>query len=129
MFTLTLDERHHGVLISLASVLERMPCANVAFWRFRDISVNNGVLFGLPAPQFEEKSRLLPGGVCVSSEAFTSFTHSSVQIVDGVIEGLQDADATKPLFTLECVDAGRWEIMTEDQIMALELERRGWLRQ
>jgi hypothetical protein len=129
MYSFALREVRGGVLIPLRSVIERIPCDNVTHWRFRDITVNAGVPFGIPAPLFEERSRISPDGVCVSTEEFSEFLQTDIQIIDGCIYGLSGAGARTPLFCIDCIDASQWEVTTEDESIANKLEEQGWSRQ
>ena len=129
MFSFVLREVQNGVLLSLPSVIERIPCHNVTHWRFCEITVSEGVPFGIPAPVFEEKSRISPDSVRVSTEEFNEFLRTDIQVSDGCIYGLAGANAMSSLFCLTCIDSSQWEVTTEDESIAKELQKRGWCPQ
>lgn len=129
MYLFVLRDYQEGVLMSLPSVIKRVPCDKVTHWRFRDITVNEGLPFGIPAPLLEERSRISPDGVCVSTEEFGEFLKTDIQIIDGCIYALSGANARTSLFCLDCVDASQWEATTEYESIANELEKHGWSRQ
>lgn len=129
MFSFTLREIRDELLISLPLVIERLPCQAATHWRFLDISVYVGIPFGIPVVEFEQRSRVHPGGYCVSTNDFNAFLRADIQIIDGILCALSGIDGSLPLFCLECIDASQWEVTTEHKSIADEIEKRGWSRQ
>jgi hypothetical protein len=129
VFSFTIREIRDELLIPLPLVIERLPCQDATNWRFLDISVNAGTPFGIPAVEFEQRSRVHPGGYCVSKDDFNAFLRTGIQIIDGSLCALSGIDASLPLFCLDCIDASQWEVTTEHRAIADEIEKRGWARQ
>lgn len=129
MFSFVLREIKEGVLIGLENLVNRIPCQSVTHWRFRSISITAANPFGMPLCDFEEKSNSSPEGVTVSNDAFRAFLRTDFQVLDGIIEGLSGANAEVCLFCLDCFDTSQWEATTEDEGIAQEFEKSGWVRQ
>ncbi len=128
MLSYALRDIRDGLLIRLPLVVERLPWQDATHWCFLDISVNAGAPFGIPAVEFEQRSRVHPGGCRVSRDEFQEFLKAGIQIVDGELWALSGIDVSVPLFCLDCVDASRWEVTTAHRAIADEIERRGWSR-
>lgn len=129
MFSYVLREIKEGVLIGLKKLVDRVPCQSVTHWRFRSISIMTANPFGMPLRDFREKSSSSPKGVTVSNDAFRAFLCTDFQVLDGIIEGLSGANAKVCLFRLDFFDNSEWEATTEDEGIAKEFERCGWVRQ
>ena len=129
MFSFKLRKIRDGLLIRLPLVIERLPCQDATHWRLLDISVNAGSPFGIPAMEFEQRSRVHPGGYCASTDDFNAFLRTGIQITDGSLCALSGIDTSVPLFCLDCIDASQWEVTTEHESIADEMKKRGWSRQ
>lgn len=114
-----------GILVSLPSLLSRVPQINFPFVRFRDVRFNAGHIMGVPVPVFERLSRDLNGGLIISSEDLDSALLSDSQMIDGVIEFVSEDGSV--LLRLECVDATQWELTTDNVEIASQLERKGFV--
>lgn len=129
MFSFVLREMNGGVLIGLEKLVDRIPCQSVTHWRFRSISITAVNPFGMPLRDFQIKSSSSLEGVTVSNDAFWAFLCTDFQVLDGIIEGLSGANAEVCLFRLDCFDTSQWEATTEDEGIAKEFEKCGWVRQ
>jgi hypothetical protein len=68
------------------------------------------------------------GGIRVSGSAIWQVTTSDFQMIDGEIEGFAQETKSTPLLRIECFDASEWEVSTNSDQLAAELDRRSFLR-
>jgi hypothetical protein len=113
-----------GVLLPLPQLVARLGLVGVVSWRFRDIKFHYGRPFGHTVEEFEHMTRQAKLGYQVSAVDFRDFLKTEFQIIDGKIEAVGEGD--KSVMTLDCVDGSQWELATESEELASELERQGF---
>ena len=114
------------VLLPLPKLVERLAFVQVTFWSFRHLTfVCRSSFFGIPIPEVEKVTASLSRGFILADDDFRRFLKTDMQIIDGYIDAY--AGSSEPLFQIECVDTGQWEISTNDSDFACELEKRGFV--
>jgi hypothetical protein len=120
-----------GVLIPLATILDRLEAIRADYWVLRDIEGHAGRPLGLPLPEFERLTKELVGGLHLAPEDLRALAASDMQVVDGVFEAFclergqgtaaDSAPHAQCILRLECIDAGEWELETPSKHVAAEL--------
>jgi hypothetical protein len=123
---LILDKREgieSPVLISLRSVLQRLPLDRVDVWLVKNIEAQGVMPFGVSLTAFEDLAERLKHGVAVTAEELHVFTAEDIEVLEGEFVGL--AFRRPPptgvsgiedfrLLSLKCVDSTLWECETDD---------------
>lgn len=126
MFRFVVREVVSGVLLPLPQLVARLGLVGVVSWKFHDVKFHYGRPFGLAVEEFERISRQTNDGYQVSANDFRDFLNADVQVIDGEIEAIGEGD--KCVLVLDCVDGSQWELATDSEQLACELERRGFRR-
>jgi hypothetical protein len=127
MYTYVCKDFVNGVLLPVRDLIERIAFDDVSFWRFRYIYIMGyGLPFGMRFNEFEAATRKDGLGLVVGDPEFQVFLKSDIQIVNGEIEAWSDQDNLTRIATIECDDASAWEIATDHEDVAKNLEEAGF---
>ena len=123
-------EFENRVLISLPSLIKRLPIPSPALWVFRDVKLNGGPdkPFGFRVPEFESLTRERPNGFAASQESFDQFLKMDLQFLDGSIDVLAESPPHKPLLTIDCEDSTQWELSSHSEDLTRKLDEAGFTR-
>lgn len=128
MSVFVVRELEHGVLISLSSLVRRLPVTDIAEWLFRDVELHGiGTAcnpFGFRIPEFEELTKR-PTGYRVSRSEFEQFLSLDLQFIDGTIDGFRSVGDDRHCVSIRCEDAAQWEIATDSIEMIKKLRQSG----
>jgi hypothetical protein len=123
-------EFENEVLISLPSLIKRLPIPNRALWVFRDVQLNGGPEkpFGFRVPEFERLTREQPNGFTASQESFDRFLKMDLQFLDGSIDVLADYPPNELLLRIDCEDSSQWELSSHSEDLTRKLDEAGFIR-
>lgn len=116
----------NGVLIGLSDVVAHMPLDRVVGWRLVDFKFWYGAPLGLTLDDFEGRTRP-PAGLMLSRPDFLELLRGDFQLQEGIMYALASLEPESVLFSLECLDASAWELLTDDAQLASSLMHRGWV--
>ena len=128
MATFVVRDKRDGVLITLESLLGKLPPIQARSYCIRNFRLHYGTPLGLNAIEFE-KQTATPQGLCLDADQFQSLISSDFQITEGEIEMLLPPSMGSGSATIACVDASQWDISTQSKDLEAALDRLGFQRE
>jgi hypothetical protein len=122
-----------GSLLSLRALIGKLSLPPVQKWVLRDMELHplgpHTQFLGHSIPEFEAMTETASGArIVVTPEQFADFLALDIQVLNGCIDGVRDADpGPDVVLSICCHDSTEWEISTNSQAVLDTIRSAGLL--